>query len=217
MLEDRNTQLINQFTLEATDAGSIVYVTRDYSLLKEQLSKLVKEHCIRRIVKSDWMSETNIGLKEYLIKMGVEVIETSYVDYWIKRNGEKINATQPSSDIKNKCDADTRKEFIRRTYVNADMGISEASIAIAETGSVLLTNNEGNDRFVTLIPRIHLSLIDCQNIVATMDEATERIKSGEVPTFLTYLTGRNTTGDIPGALGSTAQGPELEYIILFNC
>jgi hypothetical protein len=37
-----------------------------------------------------------------------------------------------------------------------------------------------------------------------------------MPSFVTYLTGRNTTGDIPGAMRARAQGPEEEHIVVVN-
>jgi L-lactate utilization protein LutB len=83
--------------------------------------------------------------------------------------------------------------------------------------------NEGNSRLVSALPLIHVILLDGAALVPTLDAAVARLKSlardksdGRWPSYVTYLTGRNTTGDIPGALMARAQGPAEEHIVLVN-
>jgi L-lactate utilization protein LutB len=62
-------------------------------------------------------------------------------------------------------------------------------------------------------------MIDCENLVATMDEAIVRLRAfGEnmtgrrMSSYVTYITGRNFSGDM--GVRTKAQGPEEEHIVL---
>ena len=48
---------------------------------------------------------------------------------------------------------------LRTRFLNADMGISGANIAVAETGSIVIITNEGNARLVTTLPKIHVAIV----------------------------------------------------------
>src|SRR4029434_7060060 len=59
-----------------------------------------------------------------------------------------------------------RKE-LRQKFLEADMGISGANFAVAETGTVVLVTNEGNGRMVTSLPRIHVALMGMEKVIPT--------------------------------------------------
>jgi L-lactate dehydrogenase complex protein LldG len=115
------------------------------------------------------------------------------------------------------------RRSLRESCLVADIGISEAAIAVAETGTCILASDGGDDRLVTLLPRLHVTLIDQASLVATWETAMAGLRGlhrdeegWRMPSFVTYLSGRNTTGDIPGALMARAQGPEAEHIVLLE-
>ena len=51
------------------------------------------------------------------------------------------------------------RRVMRRKYCEADMGISGANFAIAETGMISITENEGNARLTTSLPKVHVALV----------------------------------------------------------
>ena len=94
---------------------------------------------------------------------------------------------------------------------------------VVVTGRLITLENEGNARLAAVLPRLHLTLLEAENVVADLTDATKMIKQNyggipghKLPTLITCLTGRNTTADIPGALFTHAQGPEEEYILIID-
>ena len=200
------TDLLKQFQDEAGQAGAIVQTASAESEVISLVLKLVCEHGVRYTVMSGSPVADTCRLKENLIEAGVEVINTA-----LREQSPGIG------------DAKAVTNKLKQKYLEADLGICEASAAIAETGTLIITGNEGNERLVTILPRIHITLLNVDNVVNTMEDAVTRLKSScpaisgrRFPRYVTYLTGRNTTGDIPGALTARAQGPEQEYIVVLS-
>ena len=84
-------------------------------------------------------------------------------------------------------------------------------------------SDKGSSRLVAVLPRIHVTMVDCEDIVPTLEDAAVRFKSlarrssgHMMPSYVTYITGRNTTADIPGAILARAQGPTEEHILLLH-
>lgn len=232
------TKPTEQFTVEAARAGSIVYQARSPEEVSNYILVLARKHNMKRLVKSKSFLADRIKLRQVLQNQGLDVTETDIAEWIAQLSGENTTASPKSVEqiaeilSKNsvselKSDADSLLEVARATLrkicIGADIGISNAEVAVAETGTCILTSNEGNDRLVSLLPRLHITLIDRQSIVATWEEAIAKLKGmfndnqvWRMPSFVTYLTGRNTTGDIPGAMRARAQGPEEEHIVIVD-
>ncbi|MBM4452432.1 MAG: lactate utilization protein [Chloroflexi bacterium] len=196
----KTAQLVEQFKASVSLTGAILYQAKDTQDAREYILKLAQERNIKNAVETKSNLASNMELAKHLEKSGISITETS-----------------PDSAIA----IDVDKHALRDKYINADLGISEADIAIAETGTLVLIGNDGSTRLGAVLPRIHLTLLDTRNLVETLDDATARVKSlpqkktkGKMPAYITYLTGRNTTADIPGAIFARAQGPAEEHIVL---
>ena len=64
----------------------------------------------------------------------------------------------------------TARRELRSKYCNADIGISGANFAIAETGMVSITENEGNARLTTALPRIHVALLGIEKVLPKLSD-----------------------------------------------
>ena len=101
----------------------------------------------------------------------------------------------------------------------ADIGITEADYAIADTGTlVLLTDNE-KPRGVSLLPPIHLAIVNPENIVSNINELfiilKERIGSTkDIKSCMTFITGPSRTADIELNLTLGVHGPKELYVII---
>jgi L-lactate utilization protein LutB len=236
-------EVIERFTAEASMAGAMVYEARSAAETNDYILKLAQEHQAKRVVKAKSALAKEIGLRDCLARAGLEVTETDLGDWLVQLAGEKaLNPAETAGEktlehiaalvsiaTGEKVEAEpsailqTARRALRQSYITADMGISEADLAIAETGTVVMLCNEGNSRLVSVLPLIHVTLLDSAALVPTLDAAVARLKSlardksdGRWPSYITYLTGRNTTGDIPEALMARAQGPAEEHIVLVN-
>ncbi len=63
------------------------------------------------------------------------------------------------------------RQRLREVFLAADVGITGANIAVAETGSIVLVTNEGNGRLVTALPRVHVVVLGMERLAADWHQA----------------------------------------------
>jgi L-lactate dehydrogenase complex protein LldG len=98
-----------------------------------------------------------------------------------------------------------------------DVGISRAQAAIAETGTLLLDSSRERHRLVSLVPPVHIAIIDASEIVATLGEALARLREEEqLSPIVTLVTGPSRTADIELTLAIGVHGPQELYVIVRN-
>lgn len=100
---------------------------------------------------------------------------------------------------------------------DAPLGITAARLAIAETGSVLLHENEPNGRSVSLMTQHLVVLCPASALVPSLDEAAPVLReiAHTGPSYATFVTGPSRTADIERELAVEVQGPgELHVIFL---
>ena len=232
-------ELVEQFKADATRTGAVVYEAESAGAARDYVLKLAQERGVRHIVKSKSAVAEEIGLREHLENAGIEVKETDIGQWIAQLAGERADPVSDKTleQVADLVSRETGQElapepevllnaarrFLKQSYINADMGISGADFGIAETGTLVSLSNEGNDRLASVLPLIHITMMNRENIVATLSDAINRIESlvrdttgDQIPSYITYQTGRNTTGDIRGALMARAQGPEAEHIVLLG-
>ena len=227
-------ELLEKFKTEATLTGSQVSVAGSAQEAAQYVLKLVKDREIKIVIKSGSPIAGKLDLTARLAAAGVKVIETS-ITQWAAQlargkdvpvdeladlisaaAGEKVPA-EPEAILR------AAKRILKDVYAGAGLGITEADFGIAETGTLVTLENEGNARLAAILPKMHLTLLDGRHVAGSLADATELIKSSsggipghKIPTFITYLTGRNTTADIPGAIFARAQGPAEEHILILK-
>jgi L-lactate dehydrogenase complex protein LldF len=230
-------ELVNRFKTEAHKAGSVIYEADSASDACNYILKLARERDVKNAVKSQSQIAEAINLREGLQKAGIVVTETD-MKQWLAQlacgkptrgKATRQMAKLISKAIGQKLDPEPQtllnaaNRVIRQYCIDADLGISEADMAIAETGTVIIAGNEGVTRLVAVLPRIHVTLLEVQNVVPVMEDVFVGLETKPrdvtaqiVPAYVTYITGRNTTADIPGAVLARAQGPAEEHIILLD-
>lgn len=99
---------------------------------------------------------------------------------------------------------ETGKEYI----VKADVGITGASYAIVDTGSLLLAEDSGFARLVSTMVSCHITLIPENRIRATWQDAVRDLRQGDhMPRILSFISGPSQTADIQGTLVKGMHGP----------
>lgn len=96
-----------------------------------------------------------------------------------------------------------------------DIGISGAQAGIAETGTLLLDSSRERHRLVSLVPPVHIAILDASQIVATLGEALSTLRQEEqVSPIVTLVTGPSRTADIELTLAIGVHGPQELYVIV---
>ncbi|HEU4834692.1 MAG TPA: lactate utilization protein [Pyrinomonadaceae bacterium] len=98
---------------------------------------------------------------------------------------------------------------------NFDVGISSAQAAIAETGTLVLDSACERHRLVSLVPPVHIAIINASTIVETLSDALTLLqKDKEISPAITFITGPSRTADIELTLTIGVHGPQELYVIV---
>lgn len=102
---------------------------------------------------------------------------------------------------------------------DADLGVSTALAAVAETGSVLLGSNVTEDRLVGMLAQTHAVVVQASTIVASLDDVAAALRRLTAPEpnqlrYCTLVTGPSRTADIERVLTVGVQGPRTLHLIL---
>jgi L-lactate dehydrogenase complex protein LldG len=96
-----------------------------------------------------------------------------------------------------------------------DVGISTAQAAIAETGTLVLDSARERHRFVSLVPPVHIAIVEASSIFQTLGEALAFIhQNNDISPAVTFITGPSRTADIELTLAIGVHGPQELYVIV---
>src|SRR5881397_2580463 len=172
----------------------------------------------RMAVKSKSMATEEIHLNDALEAIGVTPVETDLGEYIIQLAHERpshiiapaIHKTKGqvaelfSRELKRPgLAADPEvltkiaREELREKFLQADLGITGANFAVAETGTVVLVTNEGNGRMTTSLPRVHVAVMGVEKVIPSMTD---------LAVFLAILA-RSATGQKLSVYTTLVQGP----------
>lgn len=236
-------ELVEQFKAEATGAGAVVYEARDAHDANDYVQKLAQERNVKHIVKSKSMLTEEIELREHLEKAGIEVTETDLGEWLVQLAGERpAHITGPAvhktieqvAELISRATGqklgpdpqallDAARSVLRQSYIDADMGMSGANIAIAETGTLVIVTNEGNGCMATTLPPLHVALVGYEKLVSSWEDAAaifrllSRCTVGmKMPVYVSHITGPSRTDAISGVTLRGASGPGEVHIVLVD-
>jgi L-lactate dehydrogenase complex protein LldF len=196
---------------------------------------LCREKGVRMVVKSKSMATEEIELNEALEAAGVTPVETDLGEYIIQLAHEKpshiiapaIHKTKGqvadliSAVARRRLAADPEvltaaaRQQLREKFLRADMGITGANFAVAETGTIVLVTNEGNGRMVTSLPRIHVAVMGIEKVIPTMTDLMvflailARSATGQkLSSYTTLVRGPRRPGEL--------EGPEEFHLVLMD-
>jgi L-lactate dehydrogenase complex protein LldF len=209
-----------------TKLGGTVHWARSGDEACEIILDLALKNRVRRVVKSKSMVTEEIELNEAFERAGIEAVETDLGEYIVQIAGERpFHILAPAvhksrGDIAElfaeKLGATGLKEAgemtqaarasLRGKFLSADMGVTGANFAVAETGTIVLVENEGNIRLSTTLPRIHVALVGIEKVIPRLDDLRVFLKilarsaSGQkMSSYVSFITGARRDGESDGA------------------
>jgi L-lactate dehydrogenase complex protein LldF len=226
---------LEEFAANAERAGARVHWARDAAEACEAVARVARERGARRIVKSKSMATEEIHLNRALEAGGLEVVETDLGEWIIqlaretpshiivpaihksKRQIAELFADKlgvPPTDDVAELTAVARRE-LRARFAAADLGVSGVNFGVAQTGTILVLENEGNARLATSLPRTHVAVMGIEKVVPRFADLEvflrllPRSGTGQrLTTYQSLLTGpKRRPGD---------EGPEELHIVLFD-
>lgn len=218
-----------------TAHGGKVIWCKDGAEVAEFVINLAKERGSRLIVKSKSMTTEEIDLNERLEHHHLESVETDLGEYILQLLHQKpYHIVAPALHLTRYDVADIFTEklgvaretvpenqtkiarrVLRDKFLAADIGISGANFLVADSGAVVLVENEGNARLTTSAPKIHIAVAGIEKLIP---------RAQDLATFLKLL-GRSATGQpltvytsfLSGPKrGDEVDGPEEFYVVLLD-
>jgi L-lactate dehydrogenase complex protein LldF len=173
------------------------------------------------VVKGKSMVSEEIELNHALEAAGISALESDMGEYIVQLAGERpshiimpaIHKTKeeiarlfadkvPGVDYTDSVDEliQIGRRVLREKFRDTRIGLSGVNIAVAETGTLCLVENEGNGRMCTTVPDVHIAITGVEKVVAKLEH---------VPPLLTLLT-RSATGQAATTYFNWISGPRRE-------
>ncbi len=232
---DHLDRYLEQFAKSVEQRGGKVHWATTSTEACEIVVGIAKQVGAREVVKAKTMVSEEIELNHALDAAGVRPVETDLGEFILQLAGERPTHIVAPAIHKTRADvADLfaahldpvrteeperltaiARQALREMFARAGMGLSGANFAVAETGTVVLIENEGNIRFSTTAPRVHVALIGIEKIIP---------RFADLAVFLRLLA-RSGTGQKLSSYTSLLTGPrrggedgpgEMHVVLLDN-
>jgi L-lactate dehydrogenase complex protein LldF len=181
---------LEQFERNVLANGGQVFWAETAADARNHVLELTRRHGVHKIVKSKSMTTEEIHLNEALEAEGIRTIETDLGEYICQLRGEPpYHIVTPVMHLTKADIARTFQEKLgtpltenaeeltmiaraklRREFMTADMGITGGNFAVADTGMVAVTENEGNARLSFSLPRVHVAIVGIEKLIPRLED-----------------------------------------------
>lgn len=226
---------LEQFAVNVERLGGQVFWARDADEANHYIVTLARQRGVHLVVKGKSMMTEEIELNHALEAAGIEAVETDLGEYIVQLAGERpSHITAPAihktrSEIAELFTEKLNVEYmheikdmtalarrvLRERFAAADMGVTGANFAIAETGTLVLVENEGNIRLTTSLPRVHVALLGIEKVIPSLEaldiflRLLPRSASGQqITSYISFLSGVKQT--------ASEEGPEELHVVILD-
>lgn len=222
---------LQAFEQQAEALGAVVHWAADADEHNQIVGDILRQHGVRRVVKSKSMLTEECHLNPYLEGQGVEVVDTDLGERIIQLRGEApSHIVMPAIHLKKEEVGETfhqhlgtvagasdpqylaeaAREHLRNRFLTAEAGITGVNFAVAETGGLVICTNEGNADLGTSLPRLHIACMGIEKLIP---------RTADLAVF-TRLLARSATGQPITTYTSHFHGPapggELHIVLVDN-
>ncbi len=233
-VRENHEELLQQFIANAEAAGTIIYQAKTADDANRYIAELAKKKGAKLVVKSKSMVSEETHLSAALEKAGIQALETDLGEWIVQLAGQrpshmvmpaihmfqeeiaelfsKETGQQEPAEIEHL--VEVARNQLRQSYLDADIGITGANIAVAETGGIALVTNEGNARLASTLPKVHVALVGIEKLVPTLEDAARIVqvlpKNATGQLLTSYVTW------IRGAVPCDGAEKEFHIVLLDN-
>jgi iron-sulfur cluster protein len=229
---ERLPEYVDRFQQAAEANGVRVFRAKDADEANRYVLDICTARGITHVVKSKTMVSEETNLNAALEEHGIEAVETDLGEWIVQLAHERpshmvMPAIHKSRQQVGQLFTDTtgyevshediaeqvgvaRRE-LRRDFLEAGLGINGANALIAESGTVMFIENEGNARLVTSLPRVHVVFAGIEKLVPDYAAAMLQLR----------LLARSATAQAITSYTSFVSGPpepgkEMHVVLLDN-
>ncbi len=212
--------LLTRAAARLEEAGFRVHHAEDAAAARAIALNILEKAGAKLVVKGKSMISEEIDLNEALGEAEIEVVETDLGEFIVQRLGQRpshitapalhLNRRQIGRLFADQLDAPPTedpaeltalaREYLRERFLGADAGITGGNFVVAETGSLVLIENEGNIGLSTSLPPLHIAITGIEKVLPRLEDLG--------PVF--RLLPPSTTGQRAGSYLSVINGPAPE-------
>ena len=225
---------MEEFERAFAAAGGEVHWARDADEANAIAVAIALRHGATEVVKVKSLTTDEIGLNDALAAAGIDAVETDLAELILQLDGDWSSHILVPAIHRNRTEirdlfrrtigdaeltddpsqlAETARRHLRERFLRARVGISGANFAVAETGSLVVLESEGNGRMCTTLPEVLISVVGIEKLVPRWED---------LEVFLQLLP-RSSTGERMNPYTSVWTGPvegdgprEMHVILLDN-
>ncbi len=224
-----------EFVARLEARGTKVHWAATAEQARQIITGICRERGAKTVVKSKAMTAEEIHLNEALEQAGIEVVESDLGEFIVQLRGEApyhivfpamhLTRSEVREVFQRKlgdAPSDNPEELtlvarrvLRRKYLEADVGITGANFAIAETGMISVTENEGNARLTAALPRTMITLVGLEKVLPRLEDLALFLPLLATAGAGQLLSGYNTLYSGPRQPGES-DGPEEYHVVLLD-
>ncbi|TSD64812.1 iron-sulfur cluster-binding protein [Inquilinus sp. KBS0705] len=228
-------KFLPEFEANFQKRGGKVIWANDAEEANREILNIINKAGAKTVIKSKSMATEEIHLNEFLENHHIESLESDLGEYIVQLLGQRpYHIVTPAMHLSKEdiaklfnerfgtpIDATPEqltqkaREILRDKYLQADIGITGANFIIADTGSIAITENEGNARLTTSFPKIQISIVGIEKVIPSLMDLDLFW-----PMLATHGTGQNLTvyNTILSGPRQTNEtdGPEEMYVVLLD-
>jgi L-lactate dehydrogenase complex protein LldF len=215
--------------------GTKVHWAGNGAQARDIIVGIVRDRKARSIIKSKAMTSEEIHLNEALEHAGFDVVESDLGEFIVQlRHEPPYHIVFPSMHLTRgeirelfqrelgDAPSDNPEELtmvvrrvMRQKYIAADVGITGANFAIAETGMISITENEGNARLTAALPKTMITLLGIEKILPRLEDLALFLPMLATAGAGQPMSGYNTLYGGPRQPGE-CDGPEEFHVVLLD-
>lgn len=231
-------QQLEAFEAQVRARGGEVHWAPDAEAARRIILELCQRYGAKKVLKGKSMVTEELELNEHLEAQGIRCVETDLGEYIVQLRRERpSHIVAPAIHLRKEDVAESFAEHhgdaggrdrstaealmaearaeLRAHFLSADVGITGANFAIAETGSTVIVTNEGNGDLTQSLPKVHIAVTGIEKVVPTLEDASTLLRvlarsatGQEASVYTTFSTGPRRPED--------PDGPEAYHVVLVD-
>ena len=197
-------KLLVEFERNITARGATVLYAENAREANELVLQIAREHGVKSVVKAKSMISEELELNRVFGEAGIRSVESDLGEYLVQLAGQRpVHIVTPAihmsaADVgrlfqeklgepftaEHEALAQIARKHLRQEFIHADMGMSGVNFAVAETGTIVVIENEGNAGLSTSCPPVHVAMMGVEKVIPRL---------ADLPLFLNLLA-RSGTG-----------------------
>ena len=184
-------EYLDEFATNLEKKGAIVHWAKDAQEFNEIAYGILETHKVQKLVKSKSMLTEECEMNDYLIKRGIDVVETDLGERILQlmnlkpshivvpavhltrdEVGELFEEEGISKEIGNHDPTyltQCARYSLREEFLEADAGMTGCNFGVASAGDCVVCTNEGNADMSTAAPKLHIVAMGIDKVIPDYD------------------------------------------------